>query len=54
MVYSKFNFSEHVQKNFETFGGIKDTILHNKQKKFHDQLNIGQKNMLEQQSILLF
>ena len=31
------------KKIFETFGGIKDTILHNKQKKFHDQLNVEAK-----------
>lgn len=29
--------SEMYKKIFETFGGIKETIMHNKQKKFHDE-----------------
>ena len=33
--------SEMYKKIFETFGGIKETIMHNKQKKFHDEFKIA-------------
>lgn len=47
--------AEMYNKILETFGGIKETLLHKKQKKFHDDLNlIAKKNVENNVSVQFF